>query len=87
MITLRNDFHNTEARIRVKSLDYGPDGEITARQLRRAKAKLCGVRGCTCGGIRGHQRGPQGQRLRIDNTVDRWGDDTVIVYELGEVAR
>lgn len=50
LITLHNDFHNSRARVR-------PDaqGRISARALRRAEDRLCGIRGCCCGGIRGAQ--------------------------------
>jgi hypothetical protein len=84
LVTLRNDFHNTEARVRVRGLSYGPEGELSARQLQRARQKLCGIRGCTCGGIRGHQTAPDGRRMNVDYTVDGWGEDTVIVYVPGE---
>jgi hypothetical protein len=47
-ITIINDFHNTETRIRV-----GDDMSITKRQYQRARRALCGIQGCTCGGDRG----------------------------------
>jgi hypothetical protein len=48
-ITLRNDFHNTEATI------ISLDGFISARAMRRAENKLCGISDCQCGGTRGRQ--------------------------------
>lgn len=53
MITLRNSFHHTEVRIRAS---YGVD--LTPSQIRRSRLVLCGISGCTCGGILG-ERGPQ----------------------------
>ena len=50
-ITLRNDFHNTEATVRVKSLP----ATLTRDQYARVMRKLCGMPTCTCGGIRGRQ--------------------------------
>jgi len=49
MITFSNDFHNTTVRVRPK------DGRISVSQARRAWRELCGIRSCTCGGIRGRQ--------------------------------
>lgn len=50
-ITLRNDFHNTEVRVRladgVNVLSYG--------QTLRVMRELCGVNGCTCAAVRGPQ--------------------------------
>ena len=46
-ITLENTFHNTEVTV------IAWDGVISASSIARAKHKLCGVSGCTCGGIRG----------------------------------
>lgn len=51
-ITLTNSFHGTEVALIVR------DGELSPRQIRRAKRELCGVRGCSCSddlGIRGAQ--------------------------------
>ena len=53
MITIRNDFHNTEVRIRANIGE-----ELTWSQIMRARRKLCGIAGCTCGGPCG-ERGPQ----------------------------
>lgn len=48
-LTLRNDFHNTEATVIVKN------GIISHSALKRARAKLCGIQECSCGEIRGPQ--------------------------------
>jgi len=51
MITLKNDFHNTEVRVNPK------DFELSAGQVKRAGKVLCGINGCGCGnsaGMRGH---------------------------------
>lgn len=51
-IKLTNSFHNTEVTLIAR------DGELSARQVRRAKRELCGVRGCACSnelGVRGAQ--------------------------------
>lgn len=52
LVTLKNDFHNTETTIRVI------DGRVSHRAGRNAWKNLCGVDGCICGGILG-QRGGQ----------------------------
>ena len=53
MITVRNDFHNSETRVRANIGD-----QLSVLQQRRARAKLCGQRECTCCGSSG-ERGPQ----------------------------
>ena len=53
MITLKNEFHNTETRLRAQIGDT-----LTVDQTRRAARKLCGFYDCVCGGEAG-QRGPQ----------------------------
>ena len=52
LITLKNDYHNTETVIRVTN------GRVSNRAGRNAWKNLCGVDGCICGGILG-QRGGQ----------------------------
>lgn len=60
MVTLKNNFHNTEIRVRASSvvtLDlYRGEGtkaqRATARRIRKA---LCGANDCTCGVVRGPQ--------------------------------
>ena len=68
MITLRNDFHNTEVRLRAKRGD-----RLTPSQIRRAWETLCGIPGCTCGGPLG-ERGPQEvvvQDCGVDQNLER----------------
>jgi hypothetical protein len=45
IITITNDFHNSEARCRPTD-----SGWLTHRQVRRIRRTLCGIDGCTCGG-------------------------------------
>lgn len=61
LVTLTNDFHNRETRVRVAG------GRVSHRAGLRAWRALCGVDRCTCGGQLG-QRGAQyfnGERLEI----------------------
>jgi hypothetical protein len=48
-IILRNDFHATQATV------IALDDIISARAMRRAENKLCGLSDCKCGGLRGPQ--------------------------------
>ena len=50
--TLTNAFHGTEVRLRVHP-DNSGIAELTPAQVRRARATLCGIRGCTCGDVCG----------------------------------
>lgn len=52
-ITIRNNFHNTEAYVTIRN-----GNTITGATARRIEKKLCGVSGCKCGGVLG-ERGPQ----------------------------
>jgi hypothetical protein len=52
-ITLKNDFHNTKI-----SLKRSSRHRLSPGQVRLARATLCGVAGCRCGGNAG-ERGPQ----------------------------
>jgi hypothetical protein len=56
-IALRNEFHNTSARVRVNESGETLLRASTVRRIRRA---LCGLKDCTCGGAlgqRGHHEG------------------------------
>jgi hypothetical protein len=60
LITLKNNFHNTEIRVRASSvatLDlYRGEGTKAQRATaRRIRTKLCGSSSCTCGIVRGPQ--------------------------------
>jgi hypothetical protein len=48
-VTLMNNFHNTETTV------FSKRGFISARSIKRAEEKLCGIKECECGGIRGPQ--------------------------------
>ena len=52
LLKMKNDFHGTEAVVRVKG------NRLTVRQLNRLREQLCGIEGCTCGGYAG-ERGRQ----------------------------
>ena len=70
LITLTNNFHNTETVIRVL------DGRVSHRAGQRAWKNLCGVKGCICGGILG-QRGGQrhnGFEVQIEPDFEFGGD-------------
>lgn len=43
--TLKNDFHNTEATVRVS------EGKVSEAVMIRAEKKLCDIKDCTCGGV------------------------------------
>ena len=53
---LTNNFHNTHATVKPKPITDG--WYLTARQVRRAWLKLCGMADCHCSGDLG-ARGPQ----------------------------
>jgi hypothetical protein len=56
-IRLQNDFHGTTVLVRVH------DRRLTANQVRRIRARLCGVSGCTCAQHETGVRGPQAATL------------------------
>lgn len=53
-VTITNDFHDTEAKVRVASLP----ANLSRSQIARVRRTLCGISGCTCGGYLS-ERGPQ----------------------------
>lgn len=67
MITITNDFHNTEARVR--GLELSP---ATVRRVRR---ELCGISDCTCGGV-------LGQRGRQEVEIEPNEDGSVTLHEI-----
>ena len=71
--TLRNDFHNTVARVR-----YESGVPLSERQVRRAYRKLCGMADCSCSDSTGI-RGPQ------DCDVSVWPEGlsgvAVVIYD------
>lgn len=71
LVTLKNDFHNSAATLRLEVLGNFP-GTVTIRpsksQVKKAKKTLCGIKGCSCGndiGIRGPKTW-NGKRLEVD---------------------
>ncbi len=64
-ITIRNDFHHTETAVQVRCSDR----RLSAAQVRRIRQALCGVPGCTCGGLLG-ECGPQQQRWTLEPLRD-----------------
>jgi len=42
LATIRNDYHNTFARVKY--------GKLSPRTVKRVRAALCGIDNCTCGG-------------------------------------
>jgi len=62
-ITLRNEFHGSAVNVRVHSVPV----TLTASQTKRVYRELCGMRDCTCGGLRGIQQG-DGKRIDWDIT-------------------
>lgn len=68
-ITLRNDFHGTEAAVFVPCGDFRPARQIwdglleadhrgdknAAAKIRRIERQLCGADSCQCGIVRGPQ--------------------------------
>lgn len=75
MITLRNDFHRTSARIRAQ-----PGERLTSSQWKRAERALCGMSDCCCGTIRGPQWMDDGTPLHVDG----WGSHQPPVIWIGE---
>ena len=72
-ITLANDFHGTETTIKCPARDDDNRGVLTiypgADQIKRAKQRLCGIKGCTCSddaGCRGPQKTSDGRAFEID---------------------
>jgi len=68
IITLRNDFHRSEARVRIE----GIPGNLSPAQVQRARKVLCGLHDCTCGGVRGPQS-HDGRQLWLEQTYDGQG--------------
>ena len=68
-VTIKNEYHNSAARIRVRT-----DGEtiLSRATVRRVRRALCGISGCDCGGVLG-ERGWQAV------AIDAMPDGTVMV--------
>jgi hypothetical protein len=57
-LTIKNDFHNTEVKVRAKRrIHHDDEVMLSPSQVKRIRRVLCGMH-CTCGGFlseRGHQ--------------------------------
>jgi hypothetical protein len=73
MVTLRNDFHGTSARVKPTDGLY-----LSPRQVKRARDKLCGVSECVCSGRLG-TRGPQ--EVLIEPRWGDWSEGAVVCQE------
>lgn len=74
--TLTNDFHGTSIRLNAEQRGVATY-RLTGEQLKRAKRKLCPVKGCTCSGNSG-MRGPDNPRVAYDGfeCLDLYGKPT-----------
>ena len=54
-VAVSNEVHGTRVTLRAMTSDYWL--HLSPRQVRRARGILCGVSGCTCGGILGQRPG------------------------------
>lgn len=84
-VTLSNDFHKSSVSIRVdadKLRNPGTGVYLSASQYAKVRRELCGIRGCTCGTIRGPQATDDGRSLDIEQ--DRLGtsQDDRMTYRL-----
>ena len=61
-ITLTNDFHNSKSNVRIN--DGGKETILSRSVAGRVRRDLCGINGCTCGGVLG-QRGNGNRGLDI----------------------
>lgn len=81
IITLTNDFHNTEITLNCKN------GKLSAGQVKKAQKALCGMSDCCCSGDIGYrgkqQDGIDGIEAEIDrngNIIGAW----VHIYQRGD---
>lgn len=51
-VTLKNNFHNTECRVRLEEIEPMAY-KISMWDVKRIEKKLCGIKGCTCSGATG----------------------------------
>ena len=77
MVTLRNDFHNSQTRVRL-----GESGKLTQCQVERARRALCGVPTCLCSGPLG-TRGPQDVAITI--SYNAFGDAVFALWPNDEI--
>jgi hypothetical protein len=76
LITLTNDFHNTEVRIRVDRLPAA----LSERQTKRVIGALCGIPDCRCGIIRGPQE-HDGRKLITGWEQTQQGEHNLHIWE------
>ena len=80
-ITLKNDFHNSSVVVRI------PEGGILSKRTTDGIYKaLCGIDGCTCGGIRG--RGIRGQQEGIPDGmgIEEYSQDRLAIVTVETAA-
>lgn len=68
-ITVTNDFHNTSATMRVRVAPIAHHVIITQAQWERAMRKLCNIKECCCGQLRGAQETPLEGREYAEYTL------------------
>lgn len=73
--TIRNDFHETWATVRVAE-----DGKLSPSQIKRIRNALCGIKGCTCGGN-------LSERGRQEVMIDVYGHDDIRISTMDESCR
>ena len=73
MLTLRNDFHNTDTRIRARWMrdNYYT---VTMRVWDRACKRLCGMGDCDCGSVRGPITDKTGRRYH----AEQWDHESIV---------
>ena len=76
LITLTNDVHNTEVRIRVDRLPAA----LSERQTKRVIGALCGMSDCHCGIIRGPQE-HDGRKLITAWDQGQQGGYNLLIWE------
>lgn len=72
--TFTNDFHHTTARVRLNP-DVAFGLTLSPHQVRRLRAKLCGNKGCTCGG----GLGQRGDNPEVETYFNSYGE---LVYRV-----
>jgi hypothetical protein len=77
-ITYSNDFHGTSTTVRVHDNGTGRY-YLSARQVKRARNALCGIVGCTCGGVLGERGTNHGDGTPCQWPVEDLGDGTAMI--------
>ena len=76
-VTLPNEFHRTETRVRV-----GDDWRMPPRASRDAAKRLCSSPECECGKVRGYTHSASEGRLEVHV---RYTEDGRMYYQLDEM--